>query len=131
MKLLSFNPVDACRGRVATEMDDLQAYLNSRVGKANDIIKKMRVVLETHCRSTYSGVFGSNHNLGHIVERIRVGGEQHPAFNLYEPLDLINEFTVLHHHGDDPTDGTSDQIDADELTGFVRRTLKIVNALQA
>ena len=91
----------------------------------------MRVVLETHCRSTYPGSFGANHKLGHIVERIRNAGDEHPANALLDELDQINEYSREHHHGEDPTDDTSNQIDADELTGFVRRTLKIVNSLQA
>ena len=130
-KLLPCDLAELCRGRAATEMDDLQAYLTTGAGRPNDLIKKMRVVLETHCRSTYPGSFGANHKLGHIVERIRNAGDEHPANALLDELDQINEYSREHHHGEDPTDDTSNQIDADELTGFVRRTLKIVNSLQA
>jgi hypothetical protein len=50
---------EACRGRAASEMDDLQAYIMTGAGKDRDIIKKMRIVLETYCRSTYPGSFAA------------------------------------------------------------------------
>ena len=130
-KLFPCDIAESCRGRTATEMDDLQAYLTTGAGRSNDVIKKMRVVLETYCRSTYPNNFGSSHNLGHIIERIRNAGDQHPACALLDELDQINDYSCDHHHGEDPADGSSSTIDARELTGFVRRTLKIVNALQA
>src|ERR1700719_2191731 len=42
-----------------------------------------------------------------------------------------NDYTSQYHHGEDVADATSDQIDPTELTGYTRRTLKIVNAFQA
>jgi hypothetical protein len=48
-----------------------------------------------------------------------------------DELDQINEYSRDHHHGEDPKDGSADLIDAAELTGFVRRTLRLVNNLQA
>lgn len=128
------HPMDierACQGRVASEIDDLQAFIATGAGKALDLIKKMRVVLETHCRSTYPAYFEADDWLGDIVRKIRDGGEEHPAHTLYDELDQINDYTSEYHHGEDVADATTDQIDSDELTGFVRKTLKIVNALQA
>lgn len=127
-------PVDlehACRGRTATDIDDLQTYLTTGAGSLLDIIRKMRVVLETHCRTTYPGSFLANDWLGDIVRKIREGGDPHPAQALYDELDQINGYTSQYHHGEDMDDATPDQIDPSELTGFTRRTLKIVNALQA
>lgn len=127
-------PVDlehACRGRTATDIDGLQTYLTTGAGSLLDIIRKMRVVLETHCRTTYPGSFLANDWLGDIVRKIREGGDSHPAQALYDELDQINGYTSQYHHGEDMDDATPDQIDPSELTGFARRTLRIVNALQA
>ncbi|RUV67801.1 hypothetical protein EOA78_28995, partial [Mesorhizobium sp. M5C.F.Cr.IN.023.01.1.1] len=127
-------PVDlehACRGRTATDVDDLQTYLTSGAGGLLDIIRKMRVVLETHCRTTYPGSFLANDWLGDMVRKIREGGDAHPAQALYDELDQINGYTSQYHHGENMADATPDQIDPSELTGFTKRTLRIVNALQA
>ncbi len=122
---------EACKGRVANEIDDLMAFLNTGAGKMHDIAKKMRVVLETYCRATYPNSFGTDDMLGNIVGKIRAGGDQHPANPLLDDLDQVNDYTRDFHHGDDPTDGTADQFDPTEMRGYVRRTLRISNNLQA
>lgn len=127
-------PVDlerACQGRTATDIDDLQTYLTTGAGAMLDIIRKMRVVLETYCRTTYPGSFQADDWLGDIVRKIREGGDAHPAQALYDELDQINGYTIQYHHGENLDDATPDQVDPTELTGFTRRTLRIVNALQA
>ena len=92
----------------------------------------MRVVLETHCWTTYPASFENGQDwLGEIVRKIREVGDQHPARDLYDELDQINNYTSQYYHGEDMADATPDQIDPRELTGYVRRTLRIVNALQA
>lgn len=73
----------------------------------------------------------SNDWLGDIVKKIRDGGEEHPAFALYDELDAINDYTKEHHHGENLHDVAEAPIDRVELTGFVRRTLQIVNASTA
>jgi hypothetical protein len=130
-KILPMDIDRACQGRVASEIDDLMTYETSGAGKPLDLIKKMRVVLETHCRATYMAYFEPTDWLGDIVRKIREGGDDHPAKTLYDELDQINDYTTSYHHGEDVADVTPEDIDPDELTGFVRRTLKIVNALQA
>jgi wobble nucleotide-excising tRNase len=122
---------EACRGRAASEMDDLQAYAMTGAGKDRDIIKKMRIVLETYCRSTYTGSFTPTDRLGGMVEKVKKDGDKHPAWSAVDELEQINDYSRDHHHGDDPTDGSGDLIDAAELEGFVRRTLRLVNNLQA
>jgi wobble nucleotide-excising tRNase len=120
-----------CRGRAASDMDDLQAYVTTGAGKTRDTIRKMRIVLETYCRSTYPVSFAPDDLLGEIVEKIRRTGDQHPAWALMTELDHINEYSREHHHGEDPQDGSADMIDPQELTGFVKRTLRIANGLPA
>ena len=50
---------------------------------------------------------------------------------MYDELDQINDYSKAYHHGEDVADVTPDQIDPQELTGYVKRTLRVVNALQA
>ena len=66
-----------------------------------------------------------------MVEKIRKASDQHPAWSVADELEQINEYSRDHHHGDDPNDGSADLIDPQELSGFVRRTLRVVNNLQA
>ncbi len=128
-------PIDlkrACQGRTATDMDDLLTYVNTGSGNPLDLIRKMRLVLETHCWTTYPASFQPSQDwLGDIVRKIREGGNQHPAADLYDELDQINDYTSEHHHGENMADAMTDQIDSQELTGYIKRTLRIVNALQA
>ena len=121
----------ACQGRVASEIDDLVGYLATGTGKPLDLIKKMRVVLETYARSTYPVYFSATDWLGGIVRKLRESADDNPAKALYDELDQINDYTAAYHHGEDAEDSTPEAIDPQELTGFVRRTLKVVNALQA
>ena len=130
-KLLAADLEKATQGRTATDIDNLQTFLTTGAGNVLDIIRKMRVVLETHCRTTYLTSFEAEDWLGDIVRKIREGGATHPAQALYDELDQLNDYTTQYHHGENVSDTTPDQIDPNELTGYVRRTLKIVNALQA
>ena len=131
-KIMSVDLEGACQGRMATDLDDLQTHVTTGEGNLLDLIHRMRGVLETHCWTTYPASFEPGLDwLSEIVGKIRDGGDQHPAKDLYEELDQLNDYTSQYHHGEDSTYGTPDQIDPSELTGYVRRTLKIVNALQA
>jgi hypothetical protein len=128
-KLNVFDLDMACRGRAAAELDDLMAFRASGAGNLREIIKKLRVVLETHFRSAYPGSFLATDNLGDILRKIRDGGDAHPAFASYEDLDRINDYTADYHHGEDPRGASEPPLDQQELLGFVNLTLKIVNAL--
>lgn len=126
-------PIDldrATRGRTATDIDHLLVYYNSSVGEPLDIIRKMRVVLETFLRTSYPTNFTESQWLGEMVKLIREAGESHPAHHLYDKLNEIND-SAPYHHGEDTTDATPDQIDPVELKGLVKRTLRITNNLQA
>jgi wobble nucleotide-excising tRNase len=130
-KLLEVDLERACQGRTATDIDDLRTFLSTGAGGLIDIVRKMRVVLEAYCRTTFSGSFQDNDWLGDMVRKIREGGATHPAAALYDELDQINDYSAQYHHGENTQDLTPDQIDSTALTGYARRTLKIVNALQA
>ncbi|SFO21457.1 Wobble nucleotide-excising tRNase [Nitrosospira briensis] len=130
-KIAAFNLEKACQGRTATDIDDLQAFVTNGAGKHIDIIRKMRTVLETYMLTTYPLYFDEGDWLGEVVRKIRESGSAHSAAPLYDELNQINDYTAQYHHGENFTDATPDQIDPIELGGFSRRTLRIVNALQA
>jgi hypothetical protein len=65
------------------------------------------------------------------LQKIRAGGDQHPAHSFYEMLDRINDYTANYHHGEDPRGAAELFLDQTELMGYVNTTLKIVNALPA
>jgi hypothetical protein len=69
--------------------------------------------------------------LGEIVRKIREGGAEHVAADLYDELDQINDYTTQYYHGEDISDVTPDEIDGRELAGYVKRTLRVINSLQA
>jgi hypothetical protein len=116
------------RSRVASEVLVLQAFSNTGVGSPLDIIKKMRFVIETYCTLTFPGFFDIHDTLWSIVEKIRKTGEQHPACALLDELDEIHDYS-RDFIGADPATDAFEHLDLDELMGFVRRTLKIVNAM--
>lgn len=129
-KLMPFDINEACKGRAASELDDLISFDQTREGNGRDIIKKMRVVLETHCRSAYPGCFEADGNLGKIITLIRQKGETCPAYPLLNELEEINDYSRAHHHGENPgNDDAGDQIDVTELHGYVKRTLRIAKAM--
>jgi hypothetical protein len=127
--IVQFDLEDPNNRRVASEIIDLLFFYKTKVGRPRDIVTKMRFVVETYCTFTYPGFFDSNDTLSSIVEKIRNTGEQHPACALLDEFDDIHEYSRDHHRGDDPTSDATDPLDIKELTGFVLRTLKVVNAL--
>jgi hypothetical protein len=88
----------------------------------------MRFVIETYCTCSYPGFFDSDDTLLSIIEKIRNTGEQHPACALLDELDDIHNYSWDHCRDDAPDRDVAEPIDVKELTGYVRRTLKIVNA---
>lgn len=90
----------------------------------------MRAVLETYLTTTFRNCFTNAQWLGDMIKEIREAGATHPAHHLYAQLDLIND-SAPYHHGEDLSDTTTDQLDPQELGGSVKKTLKIVNAIQA
>ena len=118
----------ACQGRLANEMDDLISFCKLGAGNLVDIVKKMRVVLESHCRLTYPGFFLQDDNLGVIVQKVREVGDTHPAWPLVDSLERTNDYSKGYHHGAQQAGDDLPPLDATELRGYVRTTLKLVNA---
>jgi len=67
-----------------------------------------------------------------LVREIRESSVTHPAEALQDELDQINDCSAQCHHGENVADGIPDHIDpTEQLTGYVGRTLRVVNVLQA
>ena len=128
-EIVQFDLEDPRNRRVASGILDLLFFYKTGVGRPRDIVTEMWFVIETYCTFTYPGFFESDDTLSSSVEKIRNTGEQHPACALLDELDDIYDYSQNHHRGDDPTDDAADPLDVKELTDFVRRTLKIVNAI--
>ena len=120
---------DPRKARVAEDVIGLLYFYKTGLGGSRDVVTKMRFVIETYCTWTYPGFFGSDDTLSSIVEKIRNTGEQHPACALLDELDDIHDYSRDYLHVDDPAGDATEVLDIKELTGFVRRTLKIVNAI--
>lgn len=130
-RICSFDLDKACRGRGAAELDDLMAFRATGAGDPREVVKKLRVVLETHFRTSYPAAFLTNDNFGAILGKIRAVGEHHPAFAAYDFLDRINDYAAQYHHGEDARGAPEPPLDPTELMGFVNMTLALVNALPA
>lgn len=130
-KIMGFDLDSACQGRASAELDALLAFRANGVGDLREIIKKLRIVLETHYRCTFTGYFAPNDNLGEIIRKTREGGDQHPAATQLDELERINDYTADFHHGEDARGEQEPFLDRDELTGFVNQTIRLANAIPA
>lgn len=117
------------KSRVASAIVDLLLFYKTGEGRPQDIVTKMRFVVETYCTYTYPEFFDSDDSLASIIEKIRTTGAQHPACALLDELDAIHAFSRGHYRGLDFDCTAARPLDLDELTDFVRRTLKIVKAI--
>ena len=128
-EIVRFDLNDPRNRRVASEIVDLLLFYKTGVGRPRDIVTKMRFVVETYCTFTYPSFFGSDDTLSSIVEKIRNAGKQQPAGALLDELDDIHNYSWDHCCDDAPNRDVAEPLDVKELTGYVRRTLKIVKAI--
>jgi hypothetical protein len=120
---------DSREHRVAAEIIDLLYFYKTGEGRPREMVAKMRFVVETYCTLTYPEFFGSDDTLSSIIEKIRNTGEQHPACALLDELDDIHDYSRDYLRADDAAGDAIEVLDVKQLIGFVRRTLKIVNAI--
>jgi hypothetical protein len=128
-EIVQFDLKDSCNRRVASEIVDLLLFYKTGVGRPRDVVTKMRFVVETYCTFTYPSFFDSDDTLSSIVEKIRNTGQQHPACALLDELDDIHNYSWDHCRDDALNHDVAEPLDVKELTGYVRRTLKIVKAI--
>lgn len=104
-----------CRAGHAKMVDEIAAYVDSRTGSPDDIVLKVRQVLETHYRRSYSAWFHADQNLGSIVRSISETGSGHPCHRNLTQLDNCDDATCDKHHGDNAVVVAKRNVDPDEL----------------
>jgi wobble nucleotide-excising tRNase len=107
-------------------IDKLQIYRTDGTGDPNDIVQKLRPLLEGYCRNLCMTLFSDQAMLSEILTHIRSNQTGHPLSHLYDELNDINDYTSRHHHADGRITHIVNQ---GELLGYVRRTLRLVGAL--
>lgn len=117
-----------CRAGHAKMVDEIAAYVDSRTGSPDDIVQKVRLVLETHYRRSYSGWFDPDQNLGSIVRSISETGAGHPCYRDLTRLDNCNDATCEKHHGDNAVVVVKRSVDPDELKVIALDALELIGA---
>jgi wobble nucleotide-excising tRNase len=118
----------AVQARYRADIDALQRYHSETEGEPRDIIQKIRPVLEGYCCNLYPTQFPEGHTLGVIIGKIREAGAAHQLTSINEELDELNQYARRYHHAENPNAAT-EPVNAGELQGYVRQTLKLVGCL--
>ena len=119
-----------CRAGHAKLVEEIANFVDNRNGDADEIVLKIRQVLETHYRRSYSGYFDHDLNLGKIVQAIATAGSAHPCHRDLTRIDNCNDATCDKHHGDDAVVVVKRGVDPDELRVIARDALELVGARQ-
>jgi len=119
----------AVQARFRADIDTLQRYFSSTEGEPRDIIQKIRPVLEGYCYNLYPTQFPEGDALGEIIGKIRAVGAGHPLREILDELDELNLYTRRYHHGENPNNAAVEPVNAGELQGYVRQTLRLVGCL--
>lgn len=117
-----------CRAGHAKMVEQIEAFVDQRQGNADDVVLKVRQVLETHYRRSYSAYFAHDRNLGGIVKDIAAEGTTHPCHRDLARLDNCNDATCDKHHGDDAIVVAKRGVDPDELRVIAVDALELVGA---
>lgn len=126
-RIVEWDIEEAVRRRYQASLDSLQGFQNLNEGDSRYIIQQIRPVLEGHCRRVCSGQFVDD-ALGEIVGTIAGVGENHFLYPIVDKLSELNDYCRRYHHGENPN-ADEEQIDDNELQGYVRQTLRIVGCL--
>jgi wobble nucleotide-excising tRNase len=106
----------------------LLAFYRDRTGTLIDVARAIRPFLEGMLRAHFPGHFQPTEWLGDFLSKIRNAGPndglQHAQADLQE-LESINDYSKKYHHEQNPG-ADSEALSADELHGFVKRTLRLV-----
>ncbi len=117
----------AVQARFRADIDSLQRYFSFTEGEPRDIIQKIRPVLEGFCCNLYPTQFPEGDTLGVIIGKIRAAAAAHPLAGILDELDELNQYTRRYHHGENPNAAT-EPVNAAELQGYVRQTLRLVGS---
>jgi wobble nucleotide-excising tRNase len=119
----------AVQARFRADIDTLQRYFSSTEGEPRDIIQKIRPVLEGYCCNLYPTQFPEGETLGEIIGKIRAAGAAHPLAGILDEFDELNQYTRRYHHGENPNNAAVEPVNAAELQGYARQTLRLVGCL--
>lgn len=117
-----------CASRHAKLLDALTAFVDHRRGDPDEVVLKVRKVLETHYRRSFSAYFPRKRNLGQIVRDIAAAGPSHPCHGDYVRLESLNAATCDEHHGEDARFTVKTGVDPDALRVKVRDALELIGA---
>ena len=117
-----------CRAGQAKMIDEIAAYVDRREGEPDDVVLKIRQVLETHYRRSYSAWFGPDQNLGSMTGSIAAAGPAHPCYRDLPKLDNCNDATCDKHHGDSALVVVKRGVDPDELKVIAADALELICA---
>lgn len=117
-----------CRAGHVKLVDEIIAFVDGRIGSPDDVVLKIRQVLETHYRRSYAAYFGHAQNLGSIIKTISAEAAAHPCFRDLKKLDNCNEATCDKHHGDDSMVIAKRGVDPDELHVIAVDALELIGA---
>lgn len=117
-----------CRAGHAKMVDEISAFAQSRKGEPDDIVLKIRQVLETHYRRSFSAWFGPDQNLGSMIGSIRETGTSHPCYSDMPRLENCDDATCDRHHGDNAEVVVKRGVDPDELKVIAEDALELIGA---
>ena len=103
-------------------------FYRDHAGKPLDVARSIRPFLEGMLRAHFPGHFQPNEWLGNFIDKIKSAGNtdglQHAQADISE-IEAINDYSKKYHHNQNPN-ADSEPLSADELHGFVKRTLRLV-----
>lgn len=117
-----------CRAGHAKMVEEIVAFVDQRQGDADEVVLKVRQVLETHYRRSFTAYFAHDRNLGQVVRDISDEGASHPCHGDLGRLDNCNDATCDKHHGDDAIVVVKRGVDPDELRLVAADALELIGA---
>lgn len=117
-----------CRADQAKLIDEVAAFVDQRAGNADEVVLKIRKMLETHYRRSYMAYFKPDLNLGSIIHKIAEEGASHPCYQDLTRLDSCNNATCDEHHGDNARTPAKRGVDPDGLRVVARDALELIGA---
>lgn len=103
-------------------------FYRERKGTTLDVARSIRPFVEGMLRVHFPSHFQRNEWLGDFIDKIRntdnTNSLSHAKADLAE-IEAINDYSKKYHHDQNPNADT-EPLSADELHGFVKRTLRLV-----
>lgn len=110
------------------DFSTLLGFYRERKGDPRAVARTIRPFVEGMLRIHFPGYFQENEWLGDFIRKIRNAdqsiGLKHARADLNE-LDAINGYSKKYHH-DQNANADLEPINADELHGYIKRTLRLV-----